>query len=80
LNYGSSASQNISGNPPFVWLASQDSQKTAKAEAQKSILHKTLVIHITAASKTLYYGARSKTSLPKSSYNPDSMQTIFRIY
>lgn len=78
LNNGSSDSGNISETPPFIWLASQDSKKTTKAAAQKSILHKPLVIHITAANKTLYYCAQSKASLPESNYNPDDMQTIFR--
>ena len=78
LNDGSSDSGNISGTPPFIWLASWHSGKTAKAAAQKWILHKLLVIHITAANKTLYYGAQSKTSLPKSNYNPDDRQTIFK--
>lgn len=59
--------------------ASQDSRKAAKAAAQKPFLHKPLFLHITAANKMLYHGAQSKTSLPKSNYNPDNMQTIFRI-
>lgn len=62
LNDGSSDTGNIPKTPAFTWLASQDSQKPAKAAVQKSILHKLLVIHMTAANKTLYYGAQSKTS------------------